>query len=207
MIARNVHSDLLPTIRRPAAIVLSADEKLRDALTVLFNLSGFKAEPVATLNALSGTAWRRRINVLLIEWQLGEDQTAESTIRELRAANADAAIYVFIRQEDLSLMKQIVSAGASGVHTVPYDAEELVNAARLQSGLGEHFIRAVEVVEPGLTAMEMYALKLMGEGLSDRDLGAGLGGISEEQAALIRERIREKIKAAMPEQPFEPPSA
>jgi DNA-binding NarL/FixJ family response regulator len=141
-----------------------------------------RAQSVAEASA---RASELRPDVVLTDFHLADGNGAEA-LAAIRQVNPDARFIVLTREDSDAARLAALEGGASGFIHKSNGAEQIVNAVRVVAGGGTLFTpdvvasllkkgREIHTLRESLTAREKEVLRLMGAGISSRDMAAKLG--------------------------------
>lgn len=171
-----------------------------ELLSVHFRLEGFQTTFSINLSGFLATLERRRPDVVVANFELGEDSGID-VLRRVKAMRMGTVVFMM---EDRPMVDAAVLAmklGATDVVTKPIDTEHLVRAVRealrqdIHVGAVQAGGRSIEVRGfAQLTPREREVLQLITNGQSNKEAGRELG-ISPRTIEVHRARVMEKLGA------------
>ncbi len=180
--------------------ILDADPATCEALSVLFRLEGFQTAFSLDVASFHPAIARRRPDVFVINQRIGSDDGLD-VLRELRAAQVTAPIFVLEDRPNVEAAVQAVKGGAADVITKPIDTDYFLRVVReavndsMPPPPPEAVQGAVEVRGfSQLTPRELEVLTLITNGQSNKEAGRQLG-ISPRTIEVHRARVMEKLGA------------
>ena len=171
-----------------------------ELLSVHFRLEGFQTTFSINLSGFLATLERRRPDVVVANFELGEDSGID-VLRRVKAMRMGTVVFMM---EDRPMVDAAVLAmklGATDVVTKPIDTEHLVRAVRealrqdIHVGAVQAGGRSIEVRGfAQLTPREREVLQLITNGQSNKEAGRELG-ISPRTIEVHRAQVMEKLGA------------
>ena len=180
--------------------IVDPDLQSCELLSIHFRLEGFQTTFSINLPGFLATLDRRRPDVVIANFELGDDAGLE-LLRRVKAMRMGTAVFML---EDRPMVEAAVEAmkiGASDVVTKPIDIEHLIRIVRdalrrdVHVGAVQSGGRSVEVRGfAQLTPREREVLQLITNGQSNKEAGRELG-ISPRTIEVHRARVMEKLGA------------
>ncbi len=183
-----------------AIYIVDDDPAVRDALSVVFEMEGYRVSGYATGDAFLEAAKTHQPACVFLDVHM----PGRSGIDILKTLNADhypAPIFIISGQGDIPMAVTAIKYGAFDFIEKPFDADAIVR--RLQEALDAQARRAGEDPKsvahdfPGrdlLTPRELEVLGQITGGASNKEAGRHLG-ISPRTIEVHRARIMEKLGA------------
>jgi two-component system response regulator FixJ len=180
--------------------IVDSDPGTCEALSVLFRLEGFQTVFSLDVNSFHQVLERRRVDVMVINLQLGTDNGL-SILRRVKMQHMGATVIMLADQPQVDLAVTAMKMGATDVVTKPIDTEHLLSVVRealrrdIHVGAMQAGGRAIEVRGfSQLTPREREVLQLITNGQSNKEAGRELG-ISPRTIEVHRARVMEKLGA------------
>lgn len=182
--------------------IVDDDAMMRDALSVVFTLAGYRVSVFADAETFLATARTRIPACVLLDLHL-PDQSGVAVLKELSAHSYPAPIFIVTGDGDVSSAVEAVKNGAFDYLVKPLDARAIVArvggaiAASAERKQNSNAIGSPTIDFPGralLTPREREVLTQIAGGASNKEAGRRLG-ISPRTVEVHRARIMEKIGA------------
>lgn len=181
--------------------IVDDDAAIRDALTILFEQSGFRvagyADGPTTLAALQ----HRSPDAILLDVQL-PGPSGLDVLRQLNARKFAGPVVMISGHADIPMAVEAIKTGAVDLVEKPFDAEKVI--VQVMQALAAHNRRRAERADPVaalgpdgaslLTPRERDVLQELVRGASNKEAGRSLG-ISPRTIEVHRARIMEKLGA------------
>jgi two-component system, LuxR family, response regulator FixJ len=180
--------------------IVDDDAGVRDALSVVFTLEGYKVTGFSDGAAFLAAARARTPTCILLDVQM-PGRSGLDILRELNAEQYPAPIFIISGVGDIPMAVQAIRNGALDFIEKPFDGRTVVSRVREAVGAWNH--RAGQASDfaglqfPGhehLTAREHDVLQQVATGASNKEAGRTLG-ISPRTVEVHRARIMEKLGA------------
>ena len=182
--------------------IVDDDAMMRDALSVVFTLAGYRVTGFVDGETFLAVASDRAPAAVLLDLHLPA-KSGLVVLRELDARSYPAPIFIVTSDSDVSSAVEAVKSGAFDYLVKPLDASAIV--ARVRSAITAFARRDGSAVGkiglpadfPGqslLTPREREVLSQIAEGASNKEVGRRLG-ISPRTVEVHRARLMEKIGA------------
>jgi FixJ family two-component response regulator len=181
--------------------IVDDDPAVRDALSVLFTLEGYRVTSFGEGSAFLSAAHSARPACVLLDVQMPGLSGLE-VLKKLNAQHYAAPIFIISAQADIPLAVDAIRHGALDFIEKPFDANAVV--LRVREAI-EAWVRRMEDGSgdllpdqfPGrdaLTPREREVLGQIASGASNKEAGRTLG-ISPRTIEVHRARIMEKVGA------------
>ena len=180
--------------------VVDDDAGVRDALSIVFALEGYKVTGFSDGAAFLAAAHARTPTCVLLDVQM-PGRSGLDILRELNAQQYPAPIFIISGVGDIPMAVQAIRNGALDFIEKPFDRRTVVSRVRDAVAAWNH--RASQANDfaamqfPGhehLTAREYDVLQQVATGASNKEAGRTLG-ISPRTVEVHRARIMEKLGA------------
>jgi FixJ family two-component response regulator len=182
--------------------IVDDDAMMRDALSVVFTLAGYRVTGFVDGETFLAVASDRTPAAVLLDLHLPA-KSGLVVLRELDARSYPAPVFIVTGDSDVSSAVEAVKSGAFDYLVKPLDASAIV--ARVRSAITAFARRDGSAVGkiglpadlPGqslLTPREREVLSQIAEGASNKEVGRRLG-ISPRTVEVHRARLMEKIGA------------
>jgi two-component system, LuxR family, response regulator FixJ len=180
--------------------VVDDDAGVRDALSIVFTLEGYKVTGFSDGAAFLAVAQARTPTCILLDVQL-PGRSGLDVLRELNAQQYPAPIFIISGVGDIPMAVEAIRNGALDFIEKPFDGRTVVS--RVRNAVAAWSQRASQTNDfaglqfPGhehLTAREHDVLQQVATGASNKEAGRTLG-ISPRTVEVHRARIMEKLGA------------
>ena len=181
--------------------IVDDDAMMRDALSVVFTLAGYRVTGFVDGETFLAVASDRTPAAVLLDLHLPA-KSGLVVLRELDARSYPAPIFIVTSDSDVSSAVEAVKSGAFDYLVKPLDASAIVArvsaitafARRDGSAVGKIGLPADFPGQSLLTPREREVLSQIAEGASNKEVGRRLG-ISPRTVEVHRARLMEKIGA------------
>jgi FixJ family two-component response regulator len=192
-------SQMIPTSN---LFIVDDDAAMRDALSVVFTLAGYRVNAFADAAAFLAAARERVPAGILLDLHL-PDKSGLDVLKDINAHHYPAPIFIITADNDIAYAVEAVKSGAFDYLLKPFDSRAIVT--RVGNAIAVFAKRnAQSKSAPGmmfefggqglLTPREREVLALVAGGASNKEAGRRLG-ISPRTVEVHRARIMEKIGA------------
>lgn len=181
----------------PTVAIIDDDDALRDALLVMFDAAGLKAEGFASAEEFLPVAGTRSYGCAVIDVRLpGMDGMA--LFKRMLAQGLGTPVVILTGHGDIPMAVEALKAGAVDFIEKPFDPDRLLGGIR-QAFSREAMVRrdqkAIEELRlllERLTPREREVMDLMVLGHSNKVIASKLG-ISPRTVEIYRSRVMEKM--------------
>jgi len=182
--------------------VVDDDAAMRDALSVVFTLAGYRITAFADASSFLATARNTVPTAVLLDLHL-PDKSGLDVLKDINAPNYAAPIFIITADNDVAFAVEAVKSGAFDYLLKPFESRAIV--ARVGNAVAVFAKRKAQAKpENGvvfefsgqtlLTPREREVLALVAAGASNKEAGRRLA-ISPRTVEVHRARIMEKIGA------------
>lgn len=187
---------------KPEAMIYIVDDDpaVRDALSVVFELEGFKVLTYDTGDAFLEAARKQEPACVVLDVHM-PGRSGLDILRALNAEQYPAPIFIISGQGDIPMAVAAIKQGAFDFIEKPFDADTVVQRVREALDAADRARdggkAAVDINFPGrelLTPREYEVLTQITAGASNKEAGRHLG-ISPRTIEVHRARIMEKLGA------------
>jgi two-component system, LuxR family, response regulator FixJ len=180
--------------------VVDDDAGVRDALSVVFTLEGYRVTSFSDGNAFLAAARARTPTCILLDVQM-PGRSGLDILRDLNAPQYPAPIFIISGVGDIPMAVEAIRNGALDFIEKPFDSRtvvtrvrEAVEAWNLRTSQANDFATMQFPGHEQLTAREHDVLQQVAIGASNKEAGRALG-ISPRTVEVHRARIMEKLGA------------
>lgn len=177
--------------------IVDDDPAVRDALTVVFELEGFKVEGFSDGDAFIRSVGDIQPACVVLDVHM-PGRSGIDILKSLNAEHFPAPIFIISGQGDIPMAVEAIRNGAFDFIEKPFTADKVVE--RINQGIEATRTRAPaeQVLDfsgaEHLTRREKEVLKEITDGSSNKEVGRKLG-ISPRTVEVHRARIMEKLGA------------
>jgi FixJ family two-component response regulator len=189
-------------LSRNELFVVDDDVMIRDALSIVFTLDGYRVTGFADTESFLAAARNHTPACILLDLHM-PDKSGIAALKELDAQHYPAPIFIVTGDDDVGCAVEAVKSGAFDYLVKPFDARSIVirvagaiSTFRKRSAHtnGDNSWRAEFPGQPLLTPREREVLAQIAAGASNKEAGRKLG-ISPRTIEVHRARVMEKIGA------------
>jgi FixJ family two-component response regulator len=181
-------------------IIVDDDPSVRDALSVVFTLEGYRVTGFGDGLSLLSAARARTPSCIILDVNM-PGRSGLDILKELNAQDYDAPIFMISGQGDIPMAVDAIKNGALDFIEKPFDADTVVSRVREAiEAWGRRKEGPSDLLSlsfPGrdaLTPREREVLAQIAAGASNKEAGRHLG-ISPRTIEVHRARIMEKLGA------------
>ena len=191
-----------PPMPAGTVFIVDDDPAMRDALSVVFTLAGYRVTAFSDSASFLSTARRHAPAAVLLDLHL-PDRSGLDVLKDINAHHYAAPIFIITADGDIGYAVEAVKSGAFDYLLKPFDARSIVTrvgnaiAAYAKRHAQERPVNGMQFEFAGqalLTPREREVLSLIAAGASNKEAGRRLG-ISPRTVEVHRARIMEKIGA------------
>ena len=189
-------------LRQNELFVVDDDVMMRDALSIVFTLDGYRVTGFADTETFLVAARNHTPACILLDLHL-PDKSGVTALKELDAQNYPAPIFIVTGDDDVGCAVEAVKSGAFDYLVKPFDARSIViRVAGAIAAFGKRSAytngdNSWRTEFPGLallTPREREVLAQIAAGASNKEAGRKLG-ISPRTIEVHRARVMEKVGA------------
>jgi two-component system, LuxR family, response regulator FixJ len=181
-------------------IIVDDDPSVRDALSVVFTLEGYRVTGFGDGQSLLSAARARTPSCIILDVKM-PGRSGLDILKELNAQDYDAPIFMISGQGDIPMAVDAIKNGALDFIEKPFDADTVVTRVReaieawgrRKQGQAD-FLSLSFPGRDALTPREREVLAQIAAGASNKEAGRQLG-ISPRTIEVHRARIMEKLGA------------
>jgi FixJ family two-component response regulator len=176
--------------------IVDDDAAVRDGLAMLLDTAGLAVETYDSAAAFLAAWSRPRAGCLILDVQM-PDMTGPELQAELNRRGIDVPIIFLTAHGDIPTTVQAMKRGATDFLTKPVVGSELLERvhAALEKGAQLHqqasATQALRERLEGLTQRELEVMKLVADGLPNKEIARSLG-ISHRTVEVHRARVMQK---------------
>jgi FixJ family two-component response regulator len=189
-------------LARGEIFIVDDDESVRNALSMLFSLEGYRVSSFTDGSAFLATARVRTPVCVLLDIHI-PGRSGLDILKDLNAQSYGAPVFIISGQGDIPMAVDAIKHGALDFIVKPFDADTVV--ARVQNAIANWFKGNENGGRDGLlspnfpgrdllTPREQEVLEQIARGSSNKEAGRLLG-ISPRTIEVHRARIMEKLGA------------
>ncbi len=189
-------------LRQNELFVVDDDVMMRDALSIVFTLAGYRVTGFADTETFLAAARNHTPACILLDLHL-PDKSGVTALKELDAQSYPAPIFIVTGDDDVGCAVEAVKSGAFDYLVKPFDARSIViRVAGAIAAFGKRSAytngdNSWRTEFPGLallTPREREVLAQIAAGASNKEAGRKLG-ISPRTIEVHRARVMEKVGA------------
>jgi two-component system, LuxR family, response regulator FixJ len=181
--------------------IVDDDATVRDALSVVFTLAGYRVAVFADGGAFIAASRANPPAAVLLDLHM-PDKSGLAVLKEINARHFPAPVFIVSGDGDIAMAVEAVKNGAFDYIVKPFDARAIVARvgcaiaayAKRHANGSEHALPFVFNGRAQLTPREREVLAQIAAGASNKEAGRCLG-ISPRTIEVHRARIMEKIGA------------
>jgi FixJ family two-component response regulator len=193
--------EALESTPQPGEIfIVDDDPVVRDALSVVFKLEGYRVGSFADGASFLAAARLRVPSCVILDVQM-PGQSGLDILKELNAEDYDAPIFMISGRGDIPMAVDAIKHGALDFIEKPFNMETVLSQVRKAIDVWEQRTRdgdgLYNLTFPGrelLTPRELEVLSRIAGGSSNKEAGRHLG-ISPRTVEVHRARIMDKLGA------------
>jgi FixJ family two-component response regulator len=176
--------------------IVDDDAAVRDGLAMLLDTAGLAVETYDSAAAFLAACSTLRTGCLILDVRM-PDMTGPELQAELKQRGIDLPIIFLTAHGDIPTTVQAMKQGATDFLTKPVVGSELLDRVRsaLEKGAQLHqqasATRALRERLEGLTQRELEVMKLVADGLPNKEIARNLG-ISHRTVEVHRARVMQK---------------
>lgn len=181
--------------------IVDDDAGVRDALSTVFDQSGFRTSSFADGPGMLSALHHRTPDAILLDVHMPGPSGIE-VLKMLQARRFSGPVFVLSGHADIPMAVEAIKSGAADLIEKPFDAERII--AQVRDALAVHAKRKKDQSDPVvalgqegaslLTPRERDVLQELVRGASNKEAGRSLG-ISPRTIEVHRARIMEKLGA------------
>jgi two-component system, LuxR family, response regulator FixJ len=179
--------------------VVDDDNAVRDSLTTIFELEGWRTRSFPDGDAFLVEAKRQKFDCIVLDVHM-PGRSGLEVLEALGGHSFGTPVFIISGQGDIPMAVTAIKNGAHDFLEKPFDADEVINrvrdacAARRERGDGANKLSMRFPGAETLTPRERDVLEQIAHGASNKEAGRTLG-ISPRTIEVHRARIMEKLSA------------
>jgi FixJ family two-component response regulator len=176
--------------------IVDDDAAVRDGLAMLLDTAGLAVETYDSAAAFLAAWSRPRAGCLILDVQM-PDMTGPELQAELNRRGIDVPIIFLTAHGDIPTTVQAMKRGATDFLTKPVVGSELLERVHAALEKGAHLHQQASATQAlrerleGLTQRELEVMKLVADGLPNKEIARSLG-ISHRTVEVHRARVMQK---------------